>query len=557
MADNKYKVSKEFLDAWSKNSAEKLAEAKAKLDKYTSAYSTASKLVDDYIKATPGDAAVKDLFASQYTPTGPATAFDNSGSKLVEITNKIKEWNGSILPTKELKSNRNANEYYAKIQKISAKAPDDVFAEDAQNIRAKILSTSPDFKSDLDEDAFSALGLEHTQSDHIVPLTFLIKEYNVFNKSMPAVASPAGPVNESKPAEPTPVASPINEAEKGEKTKAASTLNPEKSAPAPVEATTGTVTTGKPEVPKEVTPTKVETGATVNVTVAPTPPATPAPAPSTPPAPTTPPVSAVPAASPINAPVKEEAKIGGVDRTLLTRLVGKSNVEKLASSSSTLNESKASSAVEKSKETIQNTISSKESNKETNTATTSTVSTLNSTTEDKEKPTLDISTLTRLVGKENAAKLTNTTSENISSSVLNETKKAEEIKTSVENTGKEAAGKIGGVTAELGTPKLPTETRTSTEITKTAPTLPQAKPASSTVKEMAKTEPVTMAKVATPSPDEKSESKEASPSASPAPSGETQGEKASSGVDFSGVEARLARLEILLSGPLDVKIIES
>ena len=203
MADNKYKVSKEFLDAWSKNSAEKLAAAKAKVDAYSAAYSTASKLVDDYVKATPGDAAAKTLFASQYTPTGPGISFDRSGTPLVELTNKIKDWNGSLLPTKELKSKSNANEYYTELQALIAKSPDDIFISDSQRIRAKVLSTLPDFKGDLDEDALSVLDLEKIQTTRILPDNILLTEYNAFNKSTPATST-SEPVNEAKPAEPAP-----------------------------------------------------------------------------------------------------------------------------------------------------------------------------------------------------------------------------------------------------------------------------------------------------------------------------------------------------------------
>lgn len=554
MADNKYKVSKEFLDAWSKNSAERLAEAKAKADAYSVAYSTASKLVDDYIKATPGDAAEKAKFDAQYTPTGPGIDFDRSGIRLVDLSNKIKDWNGSLLPTKDLKSNRNANEYYAKIQALIAKSPDDIFAADAQLIRAKTLAIAPPFTGDLDEDAFNSLGLENTQIDNIVPLGFLINEYNTFNKSTPAT-SPPGPVNEAKPAEPAPTTSPINAAEKGEKPKATSTLNPEKESATPVEATTGTVTTAKPEVPKEVTPVKPETGTTVNVTVAPTQPVTPSTeptptAPATQSAPTTP-----PAASPINAEAKKEEKVGGVDRTFLTQLVGKENAEKLASNTSTLNESKTSEAIEKSKETLQNTTISKELNKETNT--TSTESTINPAAETKSKSTLDMTTLTRFLGKDNVAKLTNTASEKVSSSVVNETKKVEEITKSAETAGKETTGKIGGVAAELGAPTLPKETKTSTEITKTAPALPAALKPAEKKAELEKTQPMTASKPDAVSLTESKETKGEAPSESAGPAAAAQGASSTTNIDLSGVEARLARLEILLSGPLDVKIIES
>ena len=556
MADNKYKVSKEFLDAWSKNSAERLAEAKARVDAYSVAYSTASKLVNDYIKATPGDAAVKDLFESQYTPIGPGIKFDNSGTPLVELTKKIKDWNGSLLPTKDLKSKRNANEYYAEIQAIIAKSPDDIFMSDSQRIRAKVLSTLPDFKGDLDEEALLSLSVSPIHSEWIVPVSVLLTEYNSLTKNLLATA-PTGPVNEAKPTEPAPTASPINAAEKGEKPKAASTLNPEKESTTPVEATTGTVTTAKPEVPKEVTPVKPETGTTVNVTVAPTQPA----APSTVPTPTAPATqstpTAPPAASPINAEAKKEEKVGGVNNTFLTKLLGKENVEKLASNSSALNESKASSAIEKSKETLQNTTISKELNKETNTSSvTSTTSTLNPTDAAKAKPKVDMTALTRLLGKDNVDKLTNTTSEKISSSVVNETKKVDEITKSAESIAASETGKIGGVTAQPGAPTLPKETKTSTEITKTAPTLPAAPKPAEKKAELEKTQPMTASKPDAVSLTESKETKGEAASESMGPAAE-QGASATTNVDFSGVESRLARIEMLLSGPLDVKIIES
>jgi hypothetical protein len=556
VADNKYKVSKEFLDAWSKNSAEKLAAAKAKVDAYSAAYSTASKLVDDYVKATPGDAAAKTLFASQYTPTGPGISFDRSGTPLVELTNKIKDWNGSLLPTKELKSKSNANEYYTELQALIAKSPDDIFISDSQRIRAKVLSTLPDFKGDLDEDALSALDLEKIQTTRILPDNILLTEYNAFNKSTPTT-SPSGPVNEAKPAEPAPTTSPINAAEKGEKPKAASTLNPEKESATPVEATTGTVTTAKPEVPKEVTPVKPETGPTVNVTVAPTQPTAPSAEP-TPTAPATQSAPTPPAASPINAEAKKEEKVGGVNNTFLTKLLGKENVEKLASNSSALNENKASSAIEKSKETIQSTTSTNELNKETNTSSvTSTTSTLNPADVAKAKPKMDMTALTRLLGKDNVDKLTNTTSEKISSSVVNETKKVDEITKSAESIAAGETGKIGGVTAELGAPTLPKETKTSTEITKTAPTLPAAPKPAEKKAELEKTQPMTASKPDAVSLTESKETKGEAASESMGPAAAAQGASATTNVDFSGVESRLARIEMLLSGPLDVKIIES
>jgi hypothetical protein len=553
VANNKYKVSKEFLDAWSKNSAERLAEAKAKVDAYSAAYSAASKLVNDYIKATPGDAAVKDLFESQYTPTGPGIKFDNSGAPLVELTKKIKDWNGSLLPTKELKSNRSANEYYAEIQAIIAKSPDDIFMSDSQRIRAKVLSTLPDFKGDLDEEALLSLSVRPIHSEWIVPVSVLLTEYNALTKNL-LTAAPTGPVNEAKPTEPTPSASPINAAEKGEKPKAASTLNPEKEATAPVEATTGTVTTAKPEVPKEMTPVKPETGTTVNVTVAPTQPVTP----SAPTQPVTPSAPTPPAASPINVEAKKEEKVGGVNSTFLTKLLGKENVEKLASNSSALNESKTRSAIEKSKETIQSTTSTNELTKETNTSSvTSTTSTLNPTDVTKAKPKVDMTALTRLLGKDNVAKLTNTASEKVSSSVVNETKKVGEIIKSAEAAGKETTGKIGGVAAELGAPTLPKETKTSTEITKTAPTLPAAPKPAEKKAELEKTQPMTASKPDAVSLTESKETKGEAASESMGPAAAAQGTSTTTNVDFSGVESRLARIEMLLSGPLDVKIIES
>lgn len=557
MADNKYKVSSEFLDAWSKNSAERLAEAKARVDAYSAAYSTASKLVDDYIKATPGDAAERARFDAQYTPTGTGIDFDRSGIRLEPLVNKIKDWNGSLLPTKDLKSNRGANTWYAKLQALIAKSPDDIFAADAQLIRAKTLAITPPFTGDLDEDAFNALELENTQIDNIMPVGFLVNEYNAFNKSTPATST-SEPVNEAKPAEPTPAASPINAAEKGEKPKAASTLNPEKESATPVEATTGTVTTAKPEVPKEVTPVKPETGTTVNVTVAPTQPA----APSAEPPPTAPATQSTPAtppaASPINAEAKKEEKVGGVNNTFLTKLLGKENVEKLASNTSTLNESNASSAIEKSKETIQSTTSTNELNKETNTSSvTSTTSTLNPADVAKAKPKMDMTALTRLLGKDNVDKLTNTTSEKISSSVVNETKKVDEITKSAESIAAGETGKIGGVTAELGAPTLPKETKTSTEITKTAPTLPAAPKPAEKKAELEKTQPMTASKPDAVSLTESKETKGEAASESMGPAAAEQGASATTNVDFSGVESRLARIEMLLSGPLDVKIIES
>lgn len=541
MADNKYKVSSEFLDAWSKNSADRLVEAKARVDAYSVAYSAASKLVDDYIKATPGDAAERARFDAQYTSTGPGIDFDKSGTRLVDLSNKIKAWNGSILPTKDLKSNRGANTWYAKLQALIAKSPDDIFAADAQLIRAKTLAITPPFTGDLDEDAFNSLELENTQIDNIMPVGFLVNEYNAFNKSTP-VTSPSGPVNEAKPAEPAPTTSPINAAEKGEKPKAASTLNPEKESATPVEATTGTVTTAKPEVPKEVTPVKPETGTTVNVTVAPTQPA----APSAKPPPT---------ASPINAEAKKEEKVGGVNNTFLTKLLGKENVEKLASNSSALNESKTSSTIEKSKETIQSTTSTNDLTKETTTSATSATSTLNPADGTTSKPKMDMTALTRLLGKDNVAKLTNTTSEKISSSVVNETKKVDEITKSAESIAAGETGKIGGVTAQLGAPTLPKETKTSTEITKTAPTLPVAPKPAEKKAELEKTQPMTASKSEAVSLTESKETKGEAASESMGPAAAAQGASATTNVDFSGVESRLARIELLLSGPLDVKII--
>ena len=555
MADNKYKVSSEFLDAWSKNSADRLVEAKARVDAYSVAYSAASKLVDDYIKATPGDAAERARFDAQYTPTGTGIDFDRSGIRLEPLVNKIKDWNGSLLPTKDLKSNRGANTWYAKLQALIAKSPDDIFAADAQLIRAKTLAITPPFTGDLDEDAFNSLGLENTQIDTIVPLGFLINEYNAFNKSTP-VTSPSGPVNEAKPAEPAPTTSPINAAEKGEKPKAASTLNPEKESATPVEATTGTVTTAKPEVPKEVTPVKPETGTTVNVTVAPTTPVTQVTPPTT---------------SPINVEAKKEEKVGGVNSTFLTQLLGKENVEKLASNSSALNESKTSSTIEKSKETIQSTTSTNDLTKETTTSATSATSTLNpadgttsatsatSTLNPADgttsKPKMDMTALTRLLGKDNVAKLTNTTSEKISSSVVNETKKVDEITKSAESIAAGETGKIGGVTAQLGAPTLPKETKTSTEITKTAPTLPVAPKPAEKKAELEKTQPMTASKSEAVSLTESKETKGEAASESMGPAAAAQGASATTNVDFSGVESRLARIELLLSGPLDVKII--
>jgi hypothetical protein len=539
VADNKYKVSSEFLDAWSKNSTDRLAEAKARVDAYSVAYSAASKLVDDYIKATPGDAAEKARFDAQYTPTGTGIDFDKSGTRLVELSNKIKAWNGSILPTKDLKSNRGANTWYAKLQALIAKSPDDIFAADVQLIRAKTLAITPPFTGDLDEDSFNSLGLENTQIDNIVPVGFLVNEYNTFNKSMP-VTSPSGPVNEAKPTEPAPTTSPINAAEKGEKPKAASTLNPEKESATPVEATTGTVTTAKPEVPKEVTPVKPETGTTVNVTVAPTTPVT---------------QVTPPTASPINVEAKKEEKVGGVNSTFLTQLLGKANVEKLASNSSALNESKTRSAIEKSKETIQSTTSTNDLTKETTTSTTSATSTLNPADGTTSKPKMDMTALTRLLGKDNVAKLTNTASEKISSSVVNETNKVDEITKSAESIAAGDTGKIGGVTAQLGAPTLPKETKTSTEITKTAPTLPVAPKPAEKKAELEKTQPMTASKSEAVSLTESKETKGEAASESMGPAAAAQGASATTNVDFSGVESRLARIELLLSGPLDVKII--
>ena len=554
MADNKYKVSSEFLDAWSKNSADRLVEAKARVDAYSVAYSAASKLVDDYIKATPGDAAEKARFDAQYTSTGPGIDFDKSGIRLEPLVNKIKDWNGSLLPTNDLKSNRGANTWYAKLQALIAKSPDDIFAADAQLIRAKTLAITPPFTGDLDEDAFNSLGLENTQIDNIVPLGFLVNEYNAFNKSTPAT-SPSGPVNEAKPAEPAPT-SPINAAEKGEKAKASSTLNPEKSATVPLETTTGTVTAGKSELPKEVGKGP-ETGApavVVNVeSAAPNLPASPAPAAAAPSMPTV-------ASSPVNS--SKETVTNNVtnnntsaEKNTASPIVAGDAIKKyLAPTSKTTNKTNVTGSTinnlsESDAQLLKNFIEG-----DSNQITSATNSSVSNTTTSATN-----------------SSVSNTTTSATNSSVNEITPKEEKIieKSSESNAYSDIVdiNNISSGDAELlkkyagfdvNSPKKDAGDKTgSTEVVKTKPALPAVK--TPEVKAPLPAEPIDKKTEPVTAKEEKSESSETESPATPASmpteyAAEQTSTQAS--MNTEDIEARLARIEYLLSGTLDVKIVD-
>lgn len=100
---------------------------------------------------------------------------------------------------------------------------------------------------------------------------------------------------------------------------------------------------------------------------------------------------------------------------------------------------------------------------------------------------------------------------------------------------------------------LPKE-KTKTDVTKSTPSLPVSKAPTPSEKEAKPPSD------ATPAVSAVAEPSEAAPPAPPMETGQTmpagEASVASSGIDMSALESRLARIELLLTGPLDVKIVE-
>ena len=367
--------------------------------------------------------------------------------------------------------------------------------------------------------------------------------------------TPSSPVNATEAAKPAGSA-PINDTANSEKSAPASTLNPEKSATAPLETTTGTVTAGKSELPKEVGKGP-ETGApavVVNVeSAAPNLPASPAPAAAAPSMPTV-------ASSPVNS--SKETVTNNVtnnntsaEKNTASPIVAGDAIKKyLAPTSKTTNKTNVTGSTinnlsESDAQLLKNFIEG-----DSNQITSATNSSVSNTTTSATN-----------------SSVSNTTTSATNSSVNEITPKEEKIieKSSESNAYSDIVdiNNISSGDAELlkkyagfdvNSPKKDAGDKTgSTEVVKTKPALPAVKtpevkaplPAEPIDK---KTEPVTAKEV-------KSESSETESPATPASmpteyAAEQTSTQAS--MNTEDIEARLARIEYLLSGTLDVKIVD-
>jgi len=534
-----------FVDAFNKKADDLIKQSDEKIAQYTAARQKAIKLTDpislSFSKPQVSFSTIGELFAWVYPEAGGSEVMPEGFAPVI-----LENLAGKDSPGKAEYKILHKNFYepvnkttYIQLKELGGEGWLKLFMSSALDKMAQVKQKISDYKifSDFEtvlDDLSEGIILYNLPGGLVAPL------YDAFIESGNATPeTPSSPVNATETPKPAGSA-PINDTTKSEKSKPASALNPEKSAQTPLETTTGTVTAGKSELPKEVGKGP-ETGApavVVNVESAASKlPASPAPAEK----PTTP--TAAPSATQ-SKPAAAPSPVNSSKETL-TNNVTTNNIsaEKTTSSFSTndaallkkytgvsVNVPTAVGGAASS--TINNISTSKntENNKSSADSKTSTSSTNSSVNEITNKEEQNIE-------KSSESESAESTTNNISSSDAMLLKKYAGFDVSASKKG--AADKTG-----------------STEVVKTKPALPAVKapevkaqlPAEPIDK---KTEPVTAKEVKSESPEAESPAK-----ATSAPT-ESAGQAATSGSMNTGdIESRLARIEYLLSGTLDVKIVE-
>lgn len=384
-----------------------------------------------------------------------------------------------------------------------------------------------------------------------------------------AAAAPAA-INPATPTGTESGTAPIN-APTGEKAGVSetSTVNPVKSAPTEtaVEKTTGTVTAAQPSIPKEaVTPapnTEVNVSITPPAATSPiTPTVSPAPAPAASTvSPITPTAGSAPApaastVSPLNErPVTAEPATASIIGTSTvnstTNVSNLTENKKVEGSVGPVTEVKTTSQTLNSPTTTNTTVgaTSESTINQAKTETTVDAKKAPDTTINSSKST---NTATSLVGQSSQSSLFNKYFKSILS--------PEDKKTAEPVTEK------SGTTTSLPATPEPAAEVTQTEVSKTPPSFPEKiQPSSEKIIEKANTKVLEKTqemmnqkelikseeKTEYAAPVSVTESKGSAPD-----TGKSESPKPAAGTSMAGVEARLARLEYLLSNPLEVKIIE-
>lgn len=540
-----------FVDSFNKKADDLIKQSDEKIAQYAAARQKAIKLTDpislSFSDPKVSFSTVGELFAWVYPEAGGS---ENMPSAFTSVI--LENLAGKDSPGKAEYKILHKNFYepisqsrYIQLKELGGEKWFDRFMSSALSKMAQVKQKISDYKTGADfETAVDDLS-EGMLLGIDLPGGLTAPLYDAFIESGTAKPeTPSSPVNATEAAKPAGSA-PINDTSNSEKSAPASTLNPEKSATAPLETTTGTVTAGKSELPKEVGKGP-ETGApavVVNVESA------------------APNLLAVPAAAAAAAPSMPTV---------------------------------ASSPVNSSKETVTNNVTNNNTSAEKNTTSPIVAGDANkgvleptSKTTNKTKVTgsiinnlseSDAQLLKNFIeGDSNPitsatnSSVSNTTTSATNSSVNEITPKEEKIieKSSESNAYGDIVdiNNISSGDAELlkkyagfdvNSPKKDAGDKTgSTEVVKTKPALPAVKtpevkaplPAEPIDK---KTEPVTAKEV-------KSESSETESPATPASmpteyAAEQTSTQAS--MNTEDIEARLARIEYLLSGTLDVKIVD-
>ena len=552
-----------FVDSFNKKAEDLIKRSDEKIAQYAAARQKAIKLTDP-ISLSLSDpkvsfSTVGELFAWVYPEAGGS---ENMPSAFTSVI--LENLAGKDSPGKAEYRILHKNFYepisqsrYIQLKELGGEKWFDRFMSSALSKMAQVkqkisdYKTSADFETAVDDlSEGMLLGIE-------LPDGLTAPLYDAFIESGTAKPeTPSSPVNATEAAKPAGSA-PINDTSNSEKSAPASTLNPEKSATAPLETTTGTVTAGKSELPKEVGKGP-ETGApavVVNVeSAAPNLLASPEPAAAA--APSMPTVTS----SPVNS--SKETVTNNVTNnntsaeknTTSPIVAGDANKGVLDPTSKTTNKTKVTGSIinnlsESDAQLLKNFIEG-----DSNPITSATNSSVSNTTTSATN-----------------SSVSNTTTSATNSSVNEITPKEEKIieKSSESNAYGDIVdiNNISSGDAELlkkyagfdvNSPKKDAGDKTgSTEVVKTKPALPAVKtpevkaplPAEPIDK---KTEPVTAKEV-------KSESSETESPATPASmpteyAAEQTSTQAS--MNTEDIEARLARIEYLLSGTLDVKIVD-
>lgn len=541
-----------FVDSFNKKAEDLIKQSDEKIAQYAAARQKAIKLTDpislSFSDPKVSFSTVGELFAWVYPEAGGS---ENMPSAFTSVI--LENLAGKDSLGKEEYKILHKNFYapisqsrYIQLKELGGEKWFDRFMSSALSKMAQVKQKISDYKTvadfetavdDLSEGML--LGIE-------LPGGLTAPLYDAFIESGTAKPeTPSSPVNATEAAKPAGSA-PINDTANSEKSAPASTLNPEKSATAPLETTTGTVTAGKSELPKEVGkgPDAGAPAVVVNVESA---------------APNLLASSAPAAAAAPSMPTVASSPVNSSKETVTNNVTNNNNTSAEKNTASPI---VAGDAIKKVIDpTSKTTNKTKVTGSIINNLSESDAQLLKNFIEGDSNP---------ITSATNSSVL-NTTTSATNSSVNEITPKEEKIieKSSESNAYGDVVdiNNISSGDAELlkkyagfdvNSPKKDAGDKTgSTEVVKTKPALPAVKtpevkaplPAEPIDK---KTEPVTAKEV-------KSESSETESPATPAsmPTGYAAEQPSTqASMNTEDIEARLARIEYLLSGTLDVKIVD-